>query len=614
VDDVYLRQKRKGITATRSVTEQLDLLLTLREFLEAWDSGTRAEMLEVAAPGFRQHLETLPEAFLQQAGRRMTGRSAKSGSSLKPEAQLDGGKAFVTLSRPGGSLVVSFEQHDDRGWLVTDLAVDSKDDAQKVSSFRKYAIALGAGLDFVAAYSDGNRERLETLCTPKFYRGTLAAADARAFPLPPPTPDLGGTDAQPVRLHRAGAEIVYAAENRLVKIGLVREGSSAGDSDEEAPAYRVEDVTLYDPGTRQETRLSAWHTAQALVQLFADAVAERDLKTLRHLSTHDLAKRVWAFVPDDRPEEIALAGLTPGDVQVVSTEFRGVVTEVVVAQGGAPVTYVLQDRGGELKVDDVLVAVPGRPGSMKTALTFVLPVRDLARTLRRLTDADQEQAAAIVARLEALSSADFDRLVWTQSGGVVPPTAPAASDFLELPPTSVIPAPDGTAVVRLGDDVRGAVVTFVTEQDRPVVEEIELIAGPRPDQRLSLRETLRSELALAQRRRKPPVDDDTRLAGQRGRGTVVPAGGFPATASQTPRDTIAPRAAIQAAHFEEAAAADDDVAATRSPSGRFVRRADDEPARLDPSGARPIAPPAPPRVRLDSTAPLPLDLGEMPLQ
>ena len=43
VDDIYIKRKQKGLKVTKSVTEQMDLLLTLRDFLDAWETGDEFE-------------------------------------------------------------------------------------------------------------------------------------------------------------------------------------------------------------------------------------------------------------------------------------------------------------------------------------------------------------------------------------------------------------------------------------------------------------------------------------------------------------------------------------------------------------------------------------------
>ena len=45
VDDVLIRQKKKGTSATKSVSEVMDLLLTVREFLTTLQSNDRSAIL-----------------------------------------------------------------------------------------------------------------------------------------------------------------------------------------------------------------------------------------------------------------------------------------------------------------------------------------------------------------------------------------------------------------------------------------------------------------------------------------------------------------------------------------------------------------------------------------
>src|SRR5262249_12283322 len=72
VDNIYMKQKRKGIEAYKSVTEQMDLLLTVREFMNAWTVGERDEVLSFATPKFKSALSELPPTFLAQMTRQVT--------------------------------------------------------------------------------------------------------------------------------------------------------------------------------------------------------------------------------------------------------------------------------------------------------------------------------------------------------------------------------------------------------------------------------------------------------------------------------------------------------------------------------------------------------------
>ena len=73
VDDIHMRQKRKGLTAASSVTEQMDLFLSVREFLTAWERGDRNQVLAVTTPELGQLLGELHPAYLAQITKQMIG-------------------------------------------------------------------------------------------------------------------------------------------------------------------------------------------------------------------------------------------------------------------------------------------------------------------------------------------------------------------------------------------------------------------------------------------------------------------------------------------------------------------------------------------------------------
>jgi hypothetical protein len=93
VDDVFVTQNKGGRNGpvTRSVTEQMDLLLTVREFLAAWKTGTRDEVLAIADDELRAVLADLPPAYLNQ----LTKQAVENVNTrtLRPEARIDGDRA-----------------------------------------------------------------------------------------------------------------------------------------------------------------------------------------------------------------------------------------------------------------------------------------------------------------------------------------------------------------------------------------------------------------------------------------------------------------------------------------------------------------------------------------
>src|SRR5690606_16859818 len=66
VDDIYLKQRKAGEdkTITKSVTETMDLLLTVREFLDSWETGDREDVLSVTTPELQELLAALSPVHL----------------------------------------------------------------------------------------------------------------------------------------------------------------------------------------------------------------------------------------------------------------------------------------------------------------------------------------------------------------------------------------------------------------------------------------------------------------------------------------------------------------------------------------------------------------------
>ncbi len=46
VDDIYMKQRHDGVIDTRTATEQMDLLMTVRDFMEAAESLDRTRVLD----------------------------------------------------------------------------------------------------------------------------------------------------------------------------------------------------------------------------------------------------------------------------------------------------------------------------------------------------------------------------------------------------------------------------------------------------------------------------------------------------------------------------------------------------------------------------------------
>ncbi len=502
VDDVYLKQKKQGVTAFKSITEQMDLLLSVREFVDAWDGGDRERVLSVTAPKLQASLEKLPPVYLARLTAKIGSGPGKS-SGFKPHAQIEDDEAVVKLSRAAGEIVMTLRRVQE-AWTVTDVALDTKDDTQKIVSVYKLALSVNACTDFLAAYQRGDKAALESLCDRDFFEGSLKQANLRQVILP--GPQLGDHDLD-VQLRTQRADFVLRGEREIVQIDIRKEESPEPQA---PPTFRVCDVTLYEVETKQEKRLSALFTAQDMLTLFSKALADRDLDHLRHSSTQDFSSRVWQRLNAATVLGLPLEPFDDPTPQVQATTFQGALTRVEAIQGGQPIIYMLRQETGRFFVDDIQWQVPGRPSSVKQTLEALIPMKNFAAAIALGRDPNEQKV--VLELLQESCSGDFNRMVWQQTS-FVPNGGYSADRFLHAPLRS-LSSTDSETIVRLGNDEFGAEIRMRKENQRLVVDDILLIAGPEQSERMALKHALRTVLAdgravgptgLDQPRTQPPI-------------------------------------------------------------------------------------------------------------
>ncbi|MBS0204264.1 MAG: hypothetical protein JSS49_15280 [Planctomycetes bacterium] len=486
VDDIYLKQKRKGVEAYKSVTEQMDLLLSVREFLDTWNRGDRDKVLSVATTEFRDALDPLPPSFLASLTRIVS--AGKPGGKYKPNAQIDEKIAVVRLPRGVGDTVVTLELEKGH-WLVSDVAVDAKND-DALPSMLKLATAVNGCTSFLAAYSAGDKSSLAKWSSPDFFEGSLAIGDLSIAKLP--DAQLSEHELQ-VKLRGNRADFVLKNDTELVQIDMHKAPTTEMNAPEK---YLVSDVTIYEIESKQEKRLSALFTAQGMLEIFAQALATRDLSTLKHSSTRDLTTRVWSRLNNDTIGEMPLEMFDGGNAEFVNTTFLGALTRVEARQGGRTMTFVLREENGRFFVDDVNWQLTGLPASLKTTLEILVPIHEFASAIAQGRDSQSQQQA--LERLQAISTTDFNRLVWTQTK-FVPNSGMSADTFLKSPLKGIAIA-DKEVIVHLGDNRYGATVTLRREFERFVVDDVQLIAGVEESQRMALKQTLQTQMSRGEAR------------------------------------------------------------------------------------------------------------------
>jgi hypothetical protein len=479
VDDVVFKQKSKDVTAIKSVTEQMDLLLVVQDFLVAWHKGKREEVQGVTTASFGKLLGELPTTHLERLTKRVAGERIKA-EEFRPEATIDGQDAIVKLQRARGILILSMRMTN-KGWKVSDVQVESRKDKDQLASAKRTATVIRTVVDFLKAYKASDKQALQKLVAQRFYEKSLMLADPQLVPLP--AADVLGPKDTVTTQEKTGEYLLQRGED-TVKISLT---STSTDADN--PKFVIDEVTIYD--AKSEKRLAALFTAQAKMQLFVKALLKGNLALVRENSSKDFDFKVW-----NRLRGLPLAEILPPEIEMAPaintdpTDFRGPMIRIPVRQGARDLTYVMRDWNGDVSVDDILMPVLDRPQSLKETLQALLPIRLLASALRDASVATDGQETHIEL-LKSISSRDFNRLVWTQLNQL-PETAFAVVPHLDMPLSSITDTSTGQ-IVLLGDERFGAKIELVRESDILMIDRVWLLAGQTDP--AELKHSLKSQLA-----------------------------------------------------------------------------------------------------------------------
>ncbi len=479
VDDIYIKQKQKNLTVMKSVTEQMDLLLTVREFVTAWETGNRNDILATTDGEFKTVLEELHPAFLAKLSQKVAGESHKSSSKKqRPDAQLDKDIAIIRLPRRAGQMVISMKLNEGQ-WKATDVAVESKQDGNHVKSAQKQAKMLLAISNFLDAYNQNNKENLKKYTADQFYKGSLDFGDLTLAALP--QSQAAAADYE-LKIEGNLANFVTHNQGQMVNLTLVKIESDEIDVPEK---YLVEEVTLFQDQGKQQITLTSLFSSRAITMLFSDALAKRDMKILDFSSTPDFSSRVWKKVEPNLVTQLPIDELTGPGFKILDIKFNGAVTKVFARQGNLPLTYILREHLGQLLVDDIQLDLKGRPASVKATLDLMVQVQNYAFYMH-----DQN-----IRNLQRHSSRDFNELVWRQVDQV-PKTAYMIPELLMTDLVSMeINDNEGFARILLGSKDRGATVRLIKQHNQYVIDDIMVNSDNVASSYISMKKELRLIMA-----------------------------------------------------------------------------------------------------------------------
>ncbi len=473
VDDEYLR--REDIEKNKTLSARLEVLVAVNRTINAWRTGDRNDIGTVATPEFSQALVSLnPEHFRQLSQKLTTGIAPQA--RVLPNEKIGEETAVVHVPRSDGELVLRYRRVESR-WQLDDISLETRKGTGEIASVRDMTSALGTAVWFLQCYREQNKPRLAELCESQFFRGSLKESDLSQVPLPEGPASMQDFE---VDLKDNTAAILVRKGDEAIKINLER---MAEKTLHDKPTYLVNEVTIYELKSNQDKRLSALYNSRTALEAFAMALAQQDLPRLLNHSTHDFKDRVWQATTEQHFAWMPLEDFQAEKPRVLQTLFKGPLTEILVEHGNTPVTYQLRDEEGQIRVDDVMMPAADYPQSLKATLEAVIPVANFALALE----------SGDIKRVRTAVAEDFTRSVWRYLDEV-PQFDPAPESYLKNSLSAISVRGNG-AVVVLGNSRRGAQVTLRRENGRYKVEDMTLVAGALPDERIALKRTIRTQLA-----------------------------------------------------------------------------------------------------------------------
>ena len=486
VDDVMLRQQKKGTRATRSSVQLMDLLLTLREFLGTWEKGDREEVLQVVSGDLRSSLETLPEPWRQQLTRRITAEY-ETGMARRPEIQMNDTDAVGKIPSKNGFLLVKVVQEDDQ-WLVSDIEVRNRKAEHHPGSLLRQARAMNSVSRFLAAYQQEDLEDLQAATEQKFFQNSLRIGDLSMIPLP--AADHAPDDFE-IQSFAGKLTVMIPDQSDVIRVDLIsteaREAALApvdrNTLTAVESAFLVSDVTIYNRQKQRQSNLKAAFTAPARAMLFMSALAEHDIPVLRQISSRELNDQVWERIDPELVADFALQDVPSGELSLRETEVFGDITELqFLAEDGRLCSIQMHDENGSLVVSDVQYPGPSLDvASLKTQLLASVPLIEFARAW------ESEDLEAV----RKMTSQDFNRLVWSN----VSELPDAFHSVPEQLRQSVLRAKETPQVmiVELGHTKTTTTVRLIREHTSWVIDEITL--ANTTGTTVELRKTLRENIA-----------------------------------------------------------------------------------------------------------------------
>lgn len=470
VNDVLVRQKKKWKKTRSSVTwptsQVLDLVFSVREYMDDWSASKRSQILARSSPALAASLESVPEAWLPVITNQVASNYDPA-MARKPEASLKADAAVVRMPVRGGFLLVSAVLVDNR-WLMDDIEIHSRSNSGHPGSVRRQADSVGSLARFLTAFASRDKELLQASSSPNFYQGTLQFADLNLVSLP--VPQVAPTELS-IRAFSGRVTIVVPTERDFVRFDLLDPDYKAEKhiARDGAPRqFLVDDVKLTDRTRDSERTLASVFTAPTRASLFFESLQSRDVDMLKQLSTREFSAAIWQRTSSEMLHSLTIPVTQLRGLTLQDTDVRGKRTELTFSTTqGTLVKCRMLEQVGRLLVDDVQYAETGdQMVSLRQQTALQLPIAEFTKAWR----------ASDLELLKESCSTGFDRLVLSNFTTFPPDTAHLA-DRLDTALRSMR-VTDERATVHMGLASRDtAEVHLVQEEGRWLIDDISIPGG-----------------------------------------------------------------------------------------------------------------------------------------
>ena len=374
VDEITMTRGKGSAAVSRTVSEQMELLLSVRDIIRSWQREDLSEAIADAERPLAQPLTDLPATWQSQIAGDFFGGVLRGA----PKAKLVDGQARIDLSHKTGRLRMLLARTDaadaTSGWTLRTAILTEGRDSKTVRDLRTEAVVLGTAARFLTAAAAADLDAAAADATEGLAKNTLAIVerdDVQSSNVP--LADLLNIEYE-LRQEATRTDVSLKIDDRTTHQVAVR---TARPGDEDARDPKVEEITTF--AGDEVIRWSASLTLEPRLRQFHEALLAADVPTLDRLSVKAFSDEVWRHWTSRRDDVFGRLVLGPlGDAKPEVT-WSGPQMEVVYVTPGGRVAYQLRSAEQSVLVDDVTLTDAGdAPRSLRLELGALMAMDELA--------------------------------------------------------------------------------------------------------------------------------------------------------------------------------------------------------------------------------------------